>query len=115
MALFCRLIVGGDLALNILRSKVEVFLFDDEFGLTYKQTADVSNHYPVGCQVEGKGRRGKRKGCDRKEEEGGLRRGREERGGDGRGDNSLNIFQMPSLFRRSRRDVSPPPNRTLMC
>ena len=43
----CRIVVSGEIGSYIPISSVGVFQFDTEYGLTFEECLEVSDHYPV--------------------------------------------------------------------
>ena len=48
-----RIVVSGEIGSYIPISSVGVFQFDTEYGLTFEECLEVSDHYPVELQVAG--------------------------------------------------------------
>jgi len=46
--------VAGDLAKYVPRNQVEVFKYDEAYGLSHEQAVEVSDHYPLGMLVRSK-------------------------------------------------------------
>ncbi|RUS84689.1 hypothetical protein EGW08_007559 [Elysia chlorotica] len=50
-----RFVVAGDrMTKCVVPGKTQVFHFDQEYGLTHEEAADVSDHYPIEMQLAGK-------------------------------------------------------------